>query len=180
MDLSTCYQGKVKWFSNKAGYGFITVTKDADKKPDDAPSDLPETLVNEDIFIHHTGITTEKQVYKFLQQDEMVVFKILFLSTSKHKYQAIEVTGNGTSLKCENPKPYERRQRKRPRSRSGANGADAAAEESSPPAPPPLPTANDFPVLASPNATVTGDNDLCKLTATASAATVSAAAAVAA
>ena len=167
MDLSTCYQGKVKWFSNKAGYGFITVTKDANNKPDDAPSDLPDTLVNEDIFIHHTGIKTEKQVYKFLQQDEQVVFKILFLSTSKHKYQAIEVSGNDNSLKCENPKQYDRNKQRRKRGTKASQEKVVNSDDNSPPAPPPVPTAEDFPKLAQ-NVTTTGENDLTTLTSAAS------------
>ena len=92
------YQGKVKWFSNKAGYGFVTVTKDASIKSENAPP----TLVNEEIFVHHSGINTEKQVYKFLNQEELVEFKVLFLVSDKHKYQAIDVKGvNGSPLKCE-------------------------------------------------------------------------------
>ena len=119
-----CYLGKVKWFSNKAGYGFITVLKDPDQKPADAPNDLPETLVNEDIFIHHSGISSEKQVYKYLLQDELVQLKILFLSSSNHKYQAYEVTGNNVELECENSDRINERQTRLNAGRGRGRGRD--------------------------------------------------------
>lgn len=49
--------GKVKWFSNKRGYGFIT---NEDGK---------------DIFIHYTGIDTEKK-FKNLEANDKVVFDV--------------------------------------------------------------------------------------------------------
>ena len=48
--------GRVKWFNNKAGYGFITVT-------DGSRS-------GSDIFVHHSGINVENQQYKYLIQGE--------------------------------------------------------------------------------------------------------------
>ena len=48
--------GKVKWFSNQKGYGFIT----------------PEN--GTDVFVHHTGITGEG--YKSLQEGQKVSFEI--------------------------------------------------------------------------------------------------------
>ena len=41
--------GRVKWFNNKAGYGFITVT-------DGSRS-------GSDIFVHHSSIQVENQQY---------------------------------------------------------------------------------------------------------------------
>lgn len=49
--------GKVKWFDNKKGYGFIA----------------QET--GEDIFVHHTSITG--QGYKTLNEGETVDFEVV-------------------------------------------------------------------------------------------------------
>ena len=42
-------QGRVKWFNNKAGYGFITVVSDDKEKYHD-----------HDIFVHHSALTTKE------------------------------------------------------------------------------------------------------------------------
>ena len=44
-DESSRYFGRVKWFNNKAGYGFCTVVGDED-----------DDRVGEDVFVHHTGV----------------------------------------------------------------------------------------------------------------------------
>lgn len=49
-------RGKVKWFSNQKGYGFIT----------------PES--GNDVFVHHTAIQGEG--YKTLQEGDEVEFEI--------------------------------------------------------------------------------------------------------
>lgn len=60
--------GRVKWFNNEKGYGFI---------------DFKE---NEDIFVHYSSI--ELDGYKTLSEDQLVEFKLV--ETSKG-YQAINV-----------------------------------------------------------------------------------------
>ena len=50
-------KGKVKWFSNQKGYGFIT--------PEDG----------KDVFVHHTAITGDG--YKTLQEGQEVEFEIV-------------------------------------------------------------------------------------------------------
>lgn len=50
------YQGKVKWFSNEKGYGFI------------------ETDDGEDIFVHFTGINGEG--FKTLDEGDTVSFEV--------------------------------------------------------------------------------------------------------
>ena len=62
-------RGKVKWFNNVKGYGFIEY----------------ENL--EDIFVHYSAII--KEGYKTLKEGELVDFKLI--ETSKG-LQAIDVT----------------------------------------------------------------------------------------
>jgi cold shock CspA family protein len=48
------FMGRVKWFNNKAGYGFITVTSG------------PKT--DSDIFVHHKAINVSVEQYRYLVQ----------------------------------------------------------------------------------------------------------------
>jgi CspA family cold shock protein len=87
---SDCEQltGRVKWFNNKAGYGFITVT------------DGPRS--GSDIFVHHSTIQVENQQYKYLVQGEYVDFGIVKTSSGEHEWQAVDVHGiKGGKLMCE-------------------------------------------------------------------------------
>lgn len=61
--------GKVKWFNNEKGYGFI------------------EYKENEDIFVHYSTINISG--YKTLSEGQYVEFTLL--ETSKG-YQAVDVT----------------------------------------------------------------------------------------
>jgi cold shock CspA family protein len=80
--------GQVKWFNNKAGYGFIT-TNDGDS-------------VGKDIFVHYTSISVTNSQYKYLTQGEYVEFKLEKSTSDKHELQANEVSGvKGGKLMCE-------------------------------------------------------------------------------
>jgi cold shock CspA family protein len=80
--------GRVKWFNNKAGYGFITIT-DGDKS-------------GTDVFVHHTAIEVSSQQYKYLVQGEYVQFKLVHTNGGTHEYQSGGVSGvNGGKLMCE-------------------------------------------------------------------------------
>ena len=53
--------GRVKWFNNKSGYGFITISVWRSRR-------------STDIFVHHSSITVEKEQYRYLVQGEYVEF----------------------------------------------------------------------------------------------------------
>jgi CspA family cold shock protein len=81
--------GRVKWFNNKAGYGFITIT-DGQRS-------------GEDIFVHHSGINVDSEQFKYLVQGEYVEFHISATAEgAKHPTQATSVTGvKGGKLMCQ-------------------------------------------------------------------------------
>ena len=71
--------GRVKWFNNRAGFGFVTVL-DGDKK-------------DEDVFVHHSGIEVSSEQYKYLVQGEYVNFALRESDNDDHPYQAGNVRG---------------------------------------------------------------------------------------
>tara|TARA_R110002072_G_scaffold24109_7_gene82551 strand:+ start:665 stop:1201 length:537 start_codon:yes stop_codon:yes gene_type:complete len=81
--------GRVKWFNNKAGYGFLTVSSGDEE--------------GSDVFVHHTAIQVGEEQFKYLVEGEYVEFLCTEASdSSKHKYQASGVRGvNGGKLMCE-------------------------------------------------------------------------------
>ena len=88
MSVVERFTGRVKWFNNKAGYGFITVT-DGSK-------------AGSDIFVHHSSIKIDTEQYKYLVQGEYVDFNLSEVTSSSHEYQAGDVSGiKGGKLMCE-------------------------------------------------------------------------------
>ena len=86
--------GRVKWFNNKAGYGFITIN--------DGP------LKDTDIFVHHIGINVSNEQYKYLVQGEYVEYDLEKTEGGKHEYQAGKVSGlNGGKLMCETRRDFK-------------------------------------------------------------------------
>jgi len=80
--------GQVKWFNNKAGYGFITMKDDSGKEVD--------------IFTHYSTVKVGDSQYKYLVQGEYVEFELTESTNKNHKFQATNITGiqNG-KLMCE-------------------------------------------------------------------------------
>ena len=109
--------GRVKWFNNKAGYGFITVT-DGNRS-------------GSDVFVHHSAISVENQQYKYLAQGEYVEFSEVNATSGPHQYQASNVLGvNGGKLMCETRREFKiaRSNYKTSKNESDSQGAHLEAE----------------------------------------------------
>jgi len=87
--------GRVKWFNNKTGFGFITVVGGKNENAKDAT----------DVFVHHSAISVAQEQYRYLVQGEYVEFTLGPLANPTeggHQFQATEVTGvKGGKLICE-------------------------------------------------------------------------------
>ena len=77
--------GQCKWFSDKLGYGFITIQSGENK--------------GKDIFVHHSGIRPLNSNYKTLRKGEYVNFVLI---SGDNGLQAVNVTGiGGGCLMCD-------------------------------------------------------------------------------
>lgn len=102
------HTGRVKWFNNRNGYGFIT------------------TSDNNDIFVHHSSIQVANEQYKYLVEGEYVTFELKNVDSSKYENEAFNVRGIGRGLlMCEtrNNQRNQRRTRGQNRSQSNENAA---------------------------------------------------------
>ena len=83
------YIGRVKWFNNVSGYGFITVTDGAHS--------------GTDVFVHHTSIIVNNSQYKYLVQGEYVSFSLAnVVKDGKDALNAVNIRGvGGGMLMCE-------------------------------------------------------------------------------
>lgn len=71
--------GRVKWFNNKSGFGFLTVCEGDHK--------------DNDIFVHFSSIRGESQQYKYLVQGEYVEFNLIKSDSENHEFHAADVSG---------------------------------------------------------------------------------------
>lgn len=86
---SATYVGRVKWFNNKSGFGFVTVVSEGEHN-------------STDVFVHHSAIQVTTEQYKYLVQGEYVSFSMVHLEEGDHEWQASNVTGlYGGMLMCE-------------------------------------------------------------------------------
>lgn len=92
VDTTTRFTGIVKWFNNKAGFGFVTVLDN------DVAGDYSGT----DVFSHHTSCEVSNKQYRYLVQGEYVEFTLKVSENADHPYQADSITGVcGGKLMCE-------------------------------------------------------------------------------
>ena len=83
--------GRVKWFNNKTGFGFISVVGGNDQFKDAS-----------EIFVHHSAVTVSQEQYRYLVEGEYVEFSVVVTETGAHKFQAGDVRGvKGGKLFCE-------------------------------------------------------------------------------
>ena len=104
---NTRVTGKVKWFNNKNGFGFITAVEGE--------------LKDKDVFVHYSSINVPDEQYKYLVQGEYVDFELTKSDKSGHEYHAVNISGvKGGSLMCETrrqsteSRPYKPRVYKTP------------------------------------------------------------------
>ena len=80
--------GRVKWFNNKLGYGFISYNLDSSE--------------NKDIFVHWSHLSIPEKEFHTLYQGEYVEFVLTETHDNTHKFQADSVTGiSKGALMCE-------------------------------------------------------------------------------
>ena len=90
---TTKYTGRVKWFNNKSGYGFITVVSA------DTAGLVASGL---DVFAHHSEVTVGEDQYRYLVQGEYVEFSVCKTSSGHHEFQCSNIRGiRGGQLICE-------------------------------------------------------------------------------
>ena len=107
-DSSVSYTGRVKWFNNKAGYGFVTIVGG-------------DQRTGEDVFVHHSGVKTSSEQYKYLVQGEYVSFTLKESDNATHPFQADNLTGVfGGKLMCET-RAEQRQQREEHENSTGDN-----------------------------------------------------------
>ena len=80
--------GSVKWFNNKAGYGFVTVKGgDHDGK---------------DVFAHYSAIKVVDDQFRYLVQGEYIEFDLTKDESGKHDFVVSNISRiKGGSLMCE-------------------------------------------------------------------------------
>jgi CspA family cold shock protein len=99
--------GSVKWFNNKAGYGFVTV-KGGDQD-------------GKDVFAHYSAIKVVDDQFRYLVQGEYIEFDLTKDESGKHDFVVSNISGiKGGSLMCE----VQRASEKKPSVRASASDND--------------------------------------------------------
>lgn len=103
--------GRVKWFNNKTGFGFISVVGGNDQYKDAS-----------EVFVHHSAVTVSQEQYRYLVEGEYVEFSVVTTESGDHKFQAGDVRGvKGGKLFCETRHEH----------RASQDGGDGARAEKS-------------------------------------------------
>jgi len=88
-DANTRLTGRVKWFNNKDGFGFINVCEEGEHSA-------------KDIFVHWNSLEVQSSQYKYLVQGEYVEFSLAKPEKGTHEFHAVGVCGlKGGPLMCE-------------------------------------------------------------------------------
>ena len=118
-DTTTRFTGVVKWFNNKAGFGFVTVLE----------NDVSGEYSGKDVFSHHTSCNVSNKQYRYLVQGEYVEFALKESENSDHPYQADDITGVcGGKLMCETR--WEVRQQREAEMKESADSGDQQSRRS--------------------------------------------------
>lgn len=109
--------GRVKWFSGKRGFGFITPLGGG-----------------EDVFVHHTGLSVSKDnISRYLVEGECVSYSLANVDGSDDRVTAAEVTGaDGVPLVCEARASSGRTRPSTRRAMRGANQTKCPMDTTSP------------------------------------------------
>ena len=120
--------GRVKWFNNKAGFGFVTACEGE--------------LKDKDVFVHFSSIQVPEDQYKYLVQGEYVDFELSKSEKSEHEFHAVNISGvKGGSLMCETrrvtqeKRPYKPRvyktpdEAEAPKGRKSGSGPNVSVDE---------------------------------------------------
>ncbi len=119
VDTTTRFTGVVKWFNNKAGFGFVTVLE----------NDVSGEYSGKDVFSHHTSCNVSNKQYRYLVQGEYVEFALKESENSDHPYQADDITGVcGGKLMCETR--WEVRQQREAEMKESADSGDQQSRRS--------------------------------------------------
>jgi CspA family cold shock protein len=117
--------GRVKWFNNKAGFGFVTA--------------VDGELKDKDVFVHYSSINVPEDQYKYLVQGEYVDFELTNSEKSEHEFHAVNISGvKGGNLMCETrrhsleSRPYKPRVYKTPDERVANSSTTKDVSEATP------------------------------------------------
>ena len=108
--------GRVKWFNNKTGFGFISVVGGNDQFKDAS-----------EVFVHHSAVMVSQEQYRYLVEGEYVEFSVVTMESGEHKFQAGDVRGvKGGKLFCET----RHEQRGASQDRAGGEGVSRRSSSS--------------------------------------------------
>jgi Cold shock proteins len=79
------YFGRVKWFNNRLGYGFVTLLHNVDGN-----NTVSDTV---DVFCHHSNLRPKESSFRSLTQGEYVELRIGNCADKENQVQAEDVTG---------------------------------------------------------------------------------------
>lgn len=110
--------GRVKWFNNKAGFGFVTACEGE--------------LKDKDVFVHYSSIQVPNDQYKYLVQGEYVDFELSKPEKGEHEFHAVNISGvKGGSLMCETRRQTQEKRPYKPRVYKTPDESNPRAESGS-------------------------------------------------